>query len=259
MAPTLTALLLAAVGATAGLLGALMGVGGGIIVVPALSEGLGLPFREAVAVSLVVIVASASASSAAYVERGASDIKVGVVLELATVSGAILGSSVAGVAPERTLKLLFAAVAIYSAASLWIRRHGASEAQLVGAYVVKGWAPGLAVSAAAGALSGLLGVGGGVFKMPAMTLAMGLPFKVAAATSNFMIGVTAAAGAYVYWARGEVNAEVAAPVVVGVFVGARLGSSLLARLPARRLQAAFAGILAFLAGRMIWTVAGGPP
>jgi uncharacterized protein len=142
--------------------------------------------------------------------------------------------------------------------SLWIRRHGASDAQVAGAYAVKGWAPGLAVSAAAGALSGLLGVGGGVFKMPAMTLAMGLPFKVAAATSNFMIGVTAAAGAYVYWARGEVNAEVAAPVVVGVFVGARLGSSLLARLPARRLQAAFAGVLAFLAGRMIWTIAGGP-
>jgi uncharacterized membrane protein YfcA len=92
-----------------------------------------------------------------------------------------------------------------------------------------------------------------------MTLAMGLPFKVAAATSNFMIGVTAAAGAYVYWARGEVNAEVAAPVVVGVFAGARLGSALLARLPARRLQAAFAGILVLLGGRMMWHVLGGRP
>jgi hypothetical protein len=255
----LAAVVLALVGASAGLLGALMGVGGGIIVVPALSELFGVPFREAVAVSLVVIIASSSASAAAYVGRGASDLKVGVVLELATVSGAILGSSLAGIAPVRTLKLLFAGVAIYSAASLWMRRHLTSEAQAVGAYVVRGWGPGLAVSAAAGALSGLLGVGGGVFKMPVMTLAMGLPFKVAAATSNFMIGVTAAAGAYVYWARGDVNAELAAPVVVGVFLGARLGTSLLAKLPARRLQAVFAGILVVLAGRMVFAVLGGAP
>jgi len=254
----MTAIALALIGVSAGLLGSLMGVGGGVIVVPALSELYGVPFREAVAVSLVVIIANSSASSAAYVQRGASDLRIGVVLELATVTGAILGSSVAGLAPVRTLKLLFAAVAIYSAVSLWLRRHQASEAQVAGAYEVRGWGPGLAVSTAAGALSGLLGVGGGVFKMPAMTLAMGVPFKVAAATSNFMIGVTAAAGAYVYWGRGEVNAELAAPVVVGTFVGARLGSSLLERLPARRLQVAFAGILAFLGGRMAWNVLGGP-
>lgn len=255
----MTAALLALLGASAGMLGALLGVGGGVILVPALSELFGVPFREAVAVSLVVIVASASASSAAYVERGAADVKVGVVLEVATVAGALLGSSAAGVAPVRTLKLLFASVALYSAASLWLRRHATSEAQAVGAYSVRGWAPGLAVSAAAGALSGLLGVGGGVFKMPVMTLAMGLPFKVAAATSNFMIGVTAAAGAYVYWGRGEVNAELAAPVVVGVIAGARLGSGLLLRLPARRLQVAFAGLLAFLGGRIVWSVLGGAP
>jgi uncharacterized membrane protein YfcA len=89
-----------------------------------------------------------------------------------------------------------------------------------------------------------------------MTLGMGIPFKVAAATSNFMIGVTAAAGAYVYWGRGEVNAELAAPVVVGTFVGARAGASLLARLPAKRLQVAFAGLLALLGGRMAWMVLG---
>lgn len=254
----MTAVVLALVGASAGLLGSLMGVGGGIIIVPALSELYGVPFREAVAVSLVVIIANSSASSAAYVERGASDLKVGVVLELATVTGAILGSSVAGLAPVRTLKLLFAAVALYSAVSLWLRRHGTSEAQVAGDYEVRGWAPGLAVSAAAGGLSGMLGVGGGVFKMPVMTLAMGLPFKVAAATSNFMIGVTAAAGAYVYWGRGEVNAELAAPVVVGTFLGARLGSSLLARLPAKQLQVAFAGLLVFLGGRMAWNVFGAP-
>lgn len=253
----MTAVVLALIGASAGLLGALMGVGGGIIVVPALSELYGVPFREAVAVSLVVIVASSSASAAAYVQRGASDLRVGVVLELATVTGAFLGSTAAGLAPVRTLKLLFAAVAVYSAASLWLRRHATSEAQVVGAYEVKGWGPGLLVSGAAGALSGLLGVGGGVFKMPVMTLAMGIPFKVAAATSNFMIGVTAAAGAYVYWGRGEVNADLAAPVVVGTFLGARAGTSLLAKLPARRLQVAFAALLVLLGVRMAWNVLGG--
>lgn len=252
-------LALAFVGALAGLLGALMGVGGGIVVVPALTELFGVPFRHAVAVSLVAIVASSSASSAAYVERGTSDIKVGVILELATVAGALLGGVVAGTAPVHTLKLLFAAVTAYSAASLWLRRHTASEGQTAGAYEVRGWAPGLAVSAVAGALSGLLGVGGGVLKVPAMTLAMGLPFKVAAATSNFMIGVTAAAGAYVYWARGDLDAQLAAPVVVGVFLGARLGVTLLGQIPARRLHAAFAGILVFLGGRMVWSVLRGEP
>jgi hypothetical protein len=255
----MAAVVLALIGASAGLLGSLMGVGGGIIVVPALSELYGVPFREAVGISLVVIVANSSASAAAYVQRGAADVRVGVVLELATVAGAILGSSVAGLAPVRTLKLLFAGVAIYSAVSLWLRRHGTSEAQVVGAYEVKAWGPGLAVSVAAGALSGLLGIGGGVFKVPAMTLAMGIPFKVAAATSNFMIGVTAAAGAYVYWGRGEIGAELAAPVVVGTFLGARAGSSLLARLPAKRLQVAFAGVLVFLGARMAWSVLGGAP
>ena len=255
----MTAVVLALIGASAGLLGSLMGVGGGVIVVPALSELYGVPFREAVAVSLVVIIANSSASAAAYVERGASDLKVGVVLELATVTGAILGSSIAGFAPVRTLKLLFAAVAIYSAVSLWLRRHGTSEAQLAGTYAVKGWGPGLAVSTAAGALSGLLGVGGGVFKMPAMTLAMGIPFKVAAATSNFMIGVTAAAGAYVYFARGDLDPQLAAPLVVGVFAGALLGSSILSRLPARRLQGAFALLLALLGSRLVWSAARGLP
>jgi uncharacterized membrane protein YfcA len=249
--------LLAAFGSVAGLLGALLGIGGGIIVVPALSELLGVPFRHAVAASLVVIIASSSASSAAYVDRGAANLKVGVVLELATVAGSLLGSSVAGVVPVRVLKLLFAAVALYAATMLWLRRHGGSDSADASSHEVHGWIPGLSASAVAGAISGMLGVGGGLFKMPAMTLAMGLPFKVAAATSNFMIGVTAAAGAYVYFARGELDPGLAAPLVVGVFAGSLLGSTLLPRLPARRLQSAFALLLVFLGGRMAWIAAQG--
>lgn len=248
----MTALLLAAVGLAAGLMGALMGVGGGIIVVPVLSQAFGLPFRHAAAVSLVAIIASSSASAAAYVERRLTDMRLGVVLELATVGGAIAGSAVAGVLPVPALKLVFAAVALYSATMLWTRRHGASDAQTAGAYEVRRRPLGLAVSGLAGAISGLIGVGGGGFTMPVMTLAMGVPFKVAAATSNFMLGVTAAASAYVYYARGDLEVHVAAPVVVGVVLGARAGSSLLAHVPARRLQGAFAGLLVLLGSRILW-------
>jgi uncharacterized membrane protein YfcA len=251
-------LALAAIGAVSGTLGALLGIGGGVIVVPALSELYGIPFRHAVAASLVVIIASSSASSAAYVERGAANLRVGVILELATVAGSLLGSAVAGVAPVRTLKLLFALVAVYAAVTLWLRRDEASES-IDAAGEVRGWVPGLAMSTVAGAISGLLGVGGGLFKMPGMTLAMGIPFKVAAATSNFMIGVTAAAGAYVYFGRGELDPLVAAPLVVGVFAGSLAGTSLVHRIPARRLQGAFATVLVFLGGRMIWGVLRGGP
>jgi uncharacterized membrane protein YfcA len=247
-----TALLFVALGFGAGLLGSLMGLGGGIIVVPALTQIFHVPFREAVAVSLVTIVASSSASSAAYVGRGQVDLRVAVVLELATVTGALVGSGVAGHLPVVVLELLFAALAFYVATTLWLRRHGASDAMVVGAYEVRNWGTGLGVSGLAGAISGLLGVGGGAFKVPAMTLAMGIPFKVAAATSNFAIGVTAAVSAYLYYGRGDLDPLRAAPVVVGVFLGARVGTGALHRLPARRLQGSFALILLVIGARMVW-------
>ncbi|HET9554940.1 MAG TPA: sulfite exporter TauE/SafE family protein [Anaeromyxobacteraceae bacterium] len=252
----MTSLLLAAVGGAAGLLGALMGVGGGIIVVPALTQLLHLPFPHAVAASLVAVIASSSASAATYVERDLTDIRVGVVLELATVAGALAGSGAAALVPVPTLKLLFAAIAAYAAWTLWSRRHAAAE-QTTGGYRVRGWIPGLSVAGVAGAISGLLGVGGGVLKVPAMTLWMGIPFKVATATSNFMIGVTAAASAYLYAARGDLDVAVVAPIVVGVFFGARVGTSLVTRLPARRLQGLFAAFLVVVALRMAWDALGG--
>jgi len=252
-----TALLLAAVGLSAGLLGSLMGVGGGVIVVPALAELFGVPFRHAVGVSLVVIVMSSTTSSAAYVARGTTDVHAAVVLGIVTVCGALAGSLLAGVAPVAALRLLFVAATVYAAAMLWRSRRETSDSASSGARGTRGWAPGLVVGAAAGALSGLLGVGGGVFLMPVLTLLLGIPFKVAAATSNFLIAATAAAGAYVYWARGEVDAMLAAPVVAGVFLGARLGAAVLPRIPARRLQGFFAGFLVLVGGRMLWSLLGG--
>jgi uncharacterized protein len=251
-----TALLLASVGLLAGLAGALMGIGGGVIVIPALTLGFGLPFRHAVAISLVVIIASSSASAATYVDRKLSDLRVGVVLELATVAGAMAGGAMAASVPLGLLKALFAAVSLWTAFALYARRAAASDDE-GRVYVVRRWWAGLSASAVAGAVSGLIGVGGGFLKVPVMTLAMGLPFKVATATSNFMIGVTAAASAYLYFARGELELAVAAPVVVGVFIGARAGTGLLPRIPARRLQAAFAALLVVVGGRMAWDVLGG--
>jgi uncharacterized membrane protein YfcA len=247
-----TTLLLLAIGLCAGLLGALMGLGGGIIVVPALTQLFGVPFRAAVAASLVTIVASSSASSAAYVGRGQVDLRVAVILELATVAGALFGSAVAALLPVFALKLLFAGLAFYVAATLWLRRHGASDSMQVGSYEVRRWGTGLGVAGLAGAVSGLLGVGGGAFKVPAMTLAMGIPFKVAAATSNFAIGVTAAVSAYLYYGRGDLDPLLAAPVVIGVFLGARVGTRALPRLPAKKLQATFAMLLLFIGFRMVW-------
>ncbi|HTP49303.1 MAG TPA: sulfite exporter TauE/SafE family protein [Anaeromyxobacteraceae bacterium] len=246
----MTPLLLAAFGFCAGLFGALMGVGGGLLVIPALTHLAGLRFSQAVAVSLTAIIVSSSASSASYVEKGLTDIRTGVVLELATVAGAVAASLLSSLIPQPVLLGLFALVAYYTAFASWRRRGRAGEGLSAGEYPVRRWGAGLAMSFAAGATSGLVGVGGGFLKVPAMSLVMGLPFKVATATSNFMIGVTAAASAYVYAARGELDLAATAPTVVGVYAGARLGARLLPHIPSARLQGAFAAVLAVVGTRI---------
>ena len=246
----MTALLLVLVGCAGGLFGALMGVGGGLVIIPVLTHVVGLRFSPGVAISLAAIIVSSSASSASYVEKGIADIRTGVVLELATVAGAIAASALAPYVPLPALLVLFAAVAWYTALASWRRRGHGGEGMAAGEYPVRRWGTGLAMSFGAGAASGLIGVGGGFLKVPAMSLVMGLPFKVATATSNFMIGVTAAASAYVYAARGELELSVAAPTVVGVYAGARLGSALLPRIPSARLQGAFAAVLALIGLRV---------
>jgi len=238
------------VGFAGGLFGALMGVGGGLVVIPVLTHVIGLRFSQAVAISLAAIIVSSSASSASYVEKGLADVRTGVVLELATVAGALVASAVSSRIPQPVLLFLFAAVAWYTAYASWRRRGRGMEGTLAGEYPVHRWGVGLAMSFGAGAASGLIGVGGGFLKVPAMSLVMGLPFKVATATSNFMIGVTAAASAYVYAARGDLDLSAAAPTVVGVYLGARLGSALLPRIPSARLQGAFAAFLVVIGTRV---------
>lgn len=268
----------------AGLIGALAGVGGGIIIVPALTLLMGVEIRHAIAASLVCVVATSAGASAAYVRERITNLRLGMLLETATVPGALLGALFTLVlrGRERWLFLLFAVVMAYTAWTMFrlrgadrevSRRHApvassppdriADALALHGAYYdhsqrrqvayrVTRTPLGLAVSVLAGAVSALLGIGGGIFKVPVMNLAMGLPIKVSTATSNFMIGVTAAASAMVYYTRGEVIPSIAAPVAIGVLAGARTGAQLLGRLSPAIIRWVFIGFAGISALQMFW-------
>lgn len=278
-------LLLAAGGFGAGVFGSLLGLGGGILIVPLLTVGFGIPFREAVGVSLVCVIVTSSAAAGVYLERHLANLRLGMLLELFTASGALLGGLVAFLLPERVLAGLFALLLAYTAVSMLRRGRAASpEAsapaaadelgtadavldpdpdavadpppdafvdQLAGpGYRPRRLGVGAAGSLGAGVVSALLGVGGGIVKVPLMHLAMGVPLKVATATSNLMIGVTAAASAIVYLLRGGIDPYVAGPAAVGVFAGALVGSRLASRIDVRLLRLLFVGVLALTAVQM---------
>ncbi len=261
-------LLLAGGGVLAGVFGALLGLGGGILIVPLLTLGFGLPFREAVAVSLVAVIVSSSASAAVYLERHVANLRLGMTLELFTATGAVLGGLAAFVLPERVLAGLFALMLAYTAWTMARRRAASSQPVvdpsvpppswrdgLVAAisgpgYRVRRLPAGVGLSFLAGILSALLGVGGGIVKVPAMNLVMGVPLRVATATSNMMIGVTGSASAILYLLRGDVNAFVAGPVVLGVFAGATVTSRLAHRVPVTGIRAAFVVVLLYVSLEM---------
>lgn len=267
----LVAVLLSSV--AAGLMGSLLGLGGGIVVVPVLTLGLGVDIRLAIAASIVSVVATSCGGAARYVRSGLANLRLGVVLEAATVSGALCGAAAFGLVPAAVLFLLFglvlAGVAVRMAVAddrdrppaagtppdRWAERLRLSvprsPAPGVPPYAVRRLGTGLAVSYVAGVLSGLLGIGGGVLKVPVMSLAMGVPLKAATATSNLTIGMTASASAAMYLARGDIAPLLAAPVAVGVLLGATLGSLLLPRLETRWLRRAFVLVLLVIAGQMI--------
>jgi hypothetical protein len=265
-------LLLVAGGVGTGVFGALLGLGGGILIVPLLMLGFGLPFREAVAVSLLAVITTSSASAAIYLARGAANLRLGMTLELLTAFGALVGGLLAFALDERLLAGLFAILLAYVAVSMARRRDAepAGSAQLSAApsadgpspggyvatlggpgYAVRRLPLGLALSAFAGLQSALLGVGGGIVKVPAMHLVMGVPLRVATATSNMTIGVTASASAVLYLARGAVDPYVAGPVVLGVFIGATVASRLSHRVPLRLVRWLFIVVLAVVALQMI--------
>ena len=256
----------------AGLLGALLGLGGGIIVVPVITLLLGVKIKYAIGASIVSVIATSSGAGATYVKEHISNIRVAMFLELATTIGAIAGAFLAGLIPQQGLYILFGMLMVVTAVMMLRQREGrkrelltdpvADKLRLHGAfydeargetvaYQVCRSRIGFLVSGGAGIISGLLGVGGGIIKVPAMTLAMRIPMKAASATSNFMIGVTAAASAGVYFMRGDIDPMIAGPVAIGVLVGATAGTHLMKRMHSRWLRIAFTCILCIVAAEML--------
>lgn len=255
----------------AGFVGALSGLGGGVFIVPALVVGANMPMKVAVAASLISVVATSAGASVAFVRDGWTNLKVAMVLECATVSGALIGAYLAGVIPTWLLEALFALMMLQSAYFSLQKQeddlieHGDPIAQrlhLMGEvpdetgklahYEVVNFPQGAALMVIAGLMSGLLGIGSGALKVMAMDYFMHLPLKVSSATSNFMIGVTAGAGALVFLSRGDVATSVAAPVALGVTLGALAGSKLLPHANIRALRMTFVVILVLIALEMGW-------
>jgi uncharacterized protein len=258
----------------AGLLGSLLGLGGGIIVIPGLTLLLGVDIRYAIGASIVSVIATSSGAAAAYVREHLANLRVAMFLEVATTTGALSGAYVAGLISVRWLYIIFGVVMAYSALAMFRKRHQSAQedpppdalcdrlnlhseyydeatAAHV-AYRVTHARTGLGLMYIAGLVSGLLGIGSGALKVPAMDLAMRLPIKVSTATSNFMIGVTAAASAGVYFARGDINPFIAAPVAGGVLAGATAGSRLLGRLQSSSVRAAFVVVLVVVSIQMFY-------
>jgi len=286
------ALLMAAGGIAAGAFGSLLGLGGGILIVPLLTLGFGLPLREAVGVSLVSVIVTSSAAAGVYLERHVANLRLGMSLEVFTAIGALAGGLVAFILPERVVAGLFALLLAYTTATMTRRALARPEAPAPvtatpapvadapvdaatgavaaespadpaqatdGGFVDSLSGPGYAVrrypfgvlgSLFAGLVSAILGVGGGIVKVPLMNLGMGVPLRVATATSNLMIGITASASAIVYLVRGGIDPYVAGPTALGVFVGAAVGSRVSHRIDVRILRVLFIVVLAYTAWQM---------
>jgi hypothetical protein len=269
--PLLFTLIVLGISYAAGLLGSLVGVGGGIIVVPALTLLMGVSIEKAIAASIVAVIATSSGAAASYVSERITNMRLGMVLEVSTVLGALTGAVLAEFVSARSLYIIFALVLSYTAWSMHrpkgrpteaapdaladrLRLHGSyfdrSEGREV-SYRVSRTKLGLAVSYVAGVSSGLLGIGGGVLKVPVMNLAMGIPIKACTATSNFMIGVSAATSAAVYFTRGEVLPFVTAPVAIGVLLGAKTGARIMGGMRNDLIRVIFVAVLAVSAFQML--------
>ena len=254
--------LLAILGFLAGLLGALTGIGGGVLLTPILSLYFGIPIREAIGTSLVAVITTSAASSSVHLQRHTTDIRLGMTLELATSLGAAVMAYLVGYFNRNALEGLFAAFLFYSAIMILSRGGKVKDEEelprtddgstIIPPYEPKRYPLGLGASLVAGALSGLLGIGGGPIKVPVMYIFMNVPLMVATATSNFMIGVTAAASAMVYYRRGDILPELAAPLAVGVFAGSLLGARWATRIHTKVVVYLLVGVMFYLAVHLTW-------
>ena len=283
-------LLMLGSGVAAGAFGSLLGLGGGVLIVPLLTLGFGLPLREAVGVSLICVIMTSSAAAGVYLERHVANLRLGMTLELFTATGALIGGSVAFLLDERLLAFLFAVLLLYVAVTM--ARAGTPEPELdlsaepsdgdvssepaVAAaapipsdrpptlleglsgpgYSVRNLGRGVVGATGAGVVSALLGIGGGLIKVPLMNLAMGVPLRVATATSNMMIGITAAASALIYAIHGGLDVYVAGPTAIGVFIGATAGSRLGHRVELRYLRLLFVVVMVYTGIEMLLRAVG---
>lgn len=257
----------------AGVLGSLVGLGGGVIIVPVLVRFYGVDIRLAIGASIVSVIATSSGAAAAYVRDEMTNLRAGMFLEIATTLGAVSGAYFTTLLPTRFLYVLFGVVLAYSALATYRHRratapltvshdrlanyfklHGHYHDDADGRdydYKVQRTGVGLAIMYVAGMVSALLGIGSGALKVPAMDLAMRMPMKVSTATSNFMIGVTAAASAGMYFERGQIDPVIAAPVAIGVLLGSMFGARYLGRATNRTVRLLFVIVLIAVAAEML--------
>lgn len=257
----------------AGVIGSLLGLGGGIIVTPALTLLFGIDIQYAIGASIISVIATSSGSAVAYIKDGITNLRVGMFLEIATTIGAITGAFVSGLLSATALYIIFGLLLLYSAFNM-IKKVGAefptnvkpdplatklklhdsyydkSLRQTVD-YQVANVPAGFGVMYGAGIASGLLGIGSGAFKVMALDVFMKMPLKVSSATSNLMMGVTAAASATVYLFQGDIQPAIAAPVAIGVLVGATLGTRVMQRLKSKVIRSIFIPVILYVAIQMI--------
>jgi uncharacterized membrane protein YfcA len=260
-----------AISGLAGFLGSLTGLGGGVVVTPVLTLLLGVDLHHAMGATLISVIATSSGAAAAYVREGYSNVRVGMFLEIATTLGAVAGAHLTAVVPGSALAVIFGVVLLYSAwhsfrqpsdrrsapsdpLATRLRLNGAyPDAGRLVQYVVGRVKAGFGLMFGAGLLSGLLGIGSGAMKVIAMDQVMCIPFKVSTTTSNFMIGVTAAASAGTYIRRGYIEPSLAMPVMLGVLGGSVLGARQLAGAGTRALRLVFAVVVGIMAIEMIYS------
>jgi uncharacterized membrane protein YfcA len=260
----------------AGFLGALTGLGGGVVLVPLLTIFFHVDLRYAIGASLVSVIATSSGSAAAYVKEGFSNIRIGMFLEIATTLGALGGAYLTAKVPASAIAIIFGLMLMYSA---YVSRRTRPRSDLelppdplatklkmngtfpdtsgIRGYNVYRVPAGFSIMLGAGALSGLLGIGSGALKVVAMDQAMKIPFKVSTTTSNFMIGVTAAASAGVYLSRGYIDPALAMPVMLGVLIGSLMGTRVLVKTQTKLLRLVFSGVIVLLGLEMLLKGIGG--
>jgi uncharacterized membrane protein YfcA len=279
------ALLLVGCGIGAGVFGSLLGLGGGTLIVPILTLGFGFPLIKAVGVSLICVIVTSGAAAGVYLERRVANLRLGMTLELFTATGAMVGGLIAFLVPERAIELLFAGLLAYVSLTMARRKDTPSDPEpldpvervasgleaaaaatddgpflgrqpfletLSGpGYRVHRIGFGIVGSIVAGLSTALLGIGGGTVKVPVMHVAMGVPLRVATATSNLMMGITASASAIIYLIRGGIDPYAASPTAIGVFIGASIGSRAAHRIDLRILRGLFVVILLYTAWQML--------